>query len=722
MPKRTSKLPQGIKPYASLGLDVNYTEGDKQIACDCPFCGREQKFYVEVETSKYQCKVCRQEGNDTLFLRSYLTDRIDKTEYYQDLSKDKSIKEDTLILWEICQGIDGQWLIPGRKTTGEVNTLYRYRIGNKVFPTAGIGHYLFRAPSINTDSETLFIVEGPWDAMALWEFLRESDLEDWQDSIVIGLPGVNVFKDAWIDDTFFNRQIVICFDSDHPKTNQGKTVEPAGLVGVRSLVQKLTEYGVDSGDISYVNWGENGYDPSLKSGYDVRDALNSNGEAREYRLEAFESLIGRLSQVKKEWILEQKKSPEDKKETLQPLKCESYNELRESWKIPMEWSQGLDTALTVMLAVTASTQSQGDQLWVKILSPPGSGKTTLLEGISVARKHVLSKDTIRGFYSGWRDGSGEDKSIAALADGKTLAVKDGDTILNSPNVKDILSEARGLYDGAGRTHYRNSVERNYEGHKMTWLLCGTSALRMIDESELGTRFLDCSIMYDIDEEHEKAVIRKAIEQEHRNILAESNGNPEGWKNEDLTKAMQLTGGYVEHVKELAANQEYKSQIEFPQKQARTIEAISGFVSRMRARPSRNQEEDVTREFGARLAKQFFRLAIYVALVRNKTRVDGEVMEIVRKVGEDTARGIVLDIVTAIKNESDKVRRSKKPIEGVTLNYIETMFGLGQKAKVYLSFLHKLKMIEQVKEDKTKYNQKRWRLTSSMVKLYNKVMS
>lgn len=327
---------------------------------------------------------------------------------------------------------------------------------------------------------------------------------------------------------------------------------------------------------------------------------------------------------------------------LEPLYCNSYATLVNAWRKAMKWTDGLDCALSAMLSAAVSTNFVGEQLWFKVRGPASSGKTTILEGLAVNRKYVLSKDTIRGFHSGWKTEDGEDTSLVAMAKGKTLGTKDGDTLLKAPNLAQILSEARGIYDRVSRTHYRNDISTDYTGLRMTWILCGTSALREIDESELGQRFLDCVVMDQIDDEFEDAVGWRAANQEANNMLLEADGTAASQYPPELLEAMQLTGGYVGYLRENAV--ELYARVERGEDQLRRCSRLGKFVAFMRARPPRKQQTiESEREFSARLVKQMTRLALSEAVVLNKRSLDAEVMRRVHKIAFDTAQGIVLKI-------------------------------------------------------------------------------
>ena len=574
-----------------------------------------------------------------------------------------------------------------------------------------------------------------------------------------------------------------------------------------------------------------------------------------------EWLFSKLEPVPDEWLKESEERQDDP--TLEPLACTEYREMINAWRRALKWTEGLDQALSVMLACSASTTLVGEQLWIKILGPPscldgdtpihdpvdgtiltikqrwekgekfsvwtkesdgslgvtealppqreasttiyevefsdgeklrctenhriwaGSsyrtvqdiseslqkgnhlfvpcpevvdsergitisgtveiikvspvkedyyydfsvpetqnylacgvfhhncGKTTILEGLAIDRRHVLSKDSIRGFYQGWKTEDGSDLSIASLARGKTLATKDGDTLLRAPNLQQILSEARGLYDRVGRTHYRNAVMHDYEGHRMTWLLCGTAALREIDESELGNRFLDCVVMDAIDDDFEDDVAWRAVNQEAECMLVESNGKPEDQHPKKLAFAMRLTGGYLEYLRENVVD--LLNEVGMGDGAKRQCAKLGKFVAYMRARPNKVREDaEATREFSARLAKQHVRLARMLAVVLQRDSVDGTVMDRVKRVALDTSRGQTLVIAGYLRKASD----------GMEARALESYLGLphGKSGKL-LRFLRQIGALESFTPVTNKGVRKRvrWRLTERLTGMYDSIV-
>lgn len=365
----------------------------------------------------------------------------------------------------------------------------------------------------------------------------------------------------------------------------------------------------------------------------------------ERRLKNLQWIIERLQPVPDSW-LEVKASGLGADELpqavygpgdMQPRTCTSWRELVGAWRKALKWEDGLEGGLAFMLASAVSTPFVGEQLWGLAEGPPSSGKTTIMEGLAVAKRWCLSKDTLRGFNDGHIDEDGEDRSLVALARGKTLLIKDGDTLLKSPELPRILSEARGLYDKTLRTHYRNHKMTDYTGHRMSLIICGTRSLREIDESELGTRFLTWVFMEGIDDDFEDEVIWRAVHQEARNMRMLSDGKPETQYPPELANAMALTGGYVDHLRLGALD--LSSEVRLEHDHLHLCGRLGKYAAYMRARPPKKSDEETDRECGYRLAKQLVRLATSLAVVMQDRNAGDGVMARVRKVALDTSRGL-----------------------------------------------------------------------------------
>ena len=728
--------PDSLRPYQFHGVDVNHAFGEVNVTSQCPFCGKEGKFAVRTDDGRFRCWSCnigseKGGGNATTFIRKLWELSDEMTDEYQQLVKSRGLlNPETLIRWEVCKSVTtDDWLVPGYGVDGKMNQLYRYvTVSGKLrlLPTPTLGHQLHGVNLYGKHCDTVFLCEGPWDAMALWEVLSFSKQSDGKLSVtaskkssmlnghsVLAVPGCEVFFERW-GSLLADKNVVILFDSDHPKKNKvtGKTEKPAGYSALIRLCGKIGELDNLPKSLSYLHWGDQGYDPNRPSGYDIRDALRDSGNDQESRVKCLETLLARIRPVPKAWAGDLE--PGKRRPVVEVKKCESYKVVTNSWRKSIKWTPGLDKAFSVMLAAVVSTKMLGDQLWIKIIGPASCGKTTLCEAISVSKKNVIAKSTIRGFHSGFGEGAdGEDFSLISKVNGKTLVTKDGDTLLQSPNLSQILSEARDVYDTSSRTSYRNKASRDYEGIRMTWLLCGTSSLRSIDSSELGERFLDCVIMDGIDDDLEDDILGRVANRAQRSVGMVAGGKTASQQEPEMTLTMQLTGGYVDFLSENA--EALLSSITMSDHAKRLCTRFGKFVAYMRARPSDRQDEIAEREFAARLVSQHVRLSMCLAAVLNKKTVDDDVISRTRAVCLDTSRGRTMDIASCLFEAGD---------DGVNPGSVAALIGESEdRCRRLLRFLRQIGAVEthSVKTVRGIAARPKWRLTERMKRLYSEVV-
>jgi hypothetical protein len=70
MPKAVAGKGQhkNILPFQFHGVDVSADEGDTKAVGDCPFCGKEGKWNIDLETTEWRCWSCPHKGNTRSFL------------------------------------------------------------------------------------------------------------------------------------------------------------------------------------------------------------------------------------------------------------------------------------------------------------------------------------------------------------------------------------------------------------------------------------------------------------------------------------------------------------------------------------------------------------------------------------------------------------------------------------------------------------------------------
>lgn len=715
--------PKKLKPYLFHGVELGKTEGEGQAVGDCPFCGREGKFAVDKETGLWNCRVCRSGsrqggGNVYTFLRLlHEASPCPAAEAAKLAADRRMLSSEAVERWGcVISLLDGVWLVPGYNAEGKITQLYRYDVADRatgrraLLATPELSHGIHRPAGYDPKRGDVWVFEGVWDGAAADEARRGSPQP--AAANVLAVPGANVFDTKW-QPLFAGKRVYLLYDSDRPRENRGTVTWPVGYEWMRRAARVLAEGSDAPAEILYLRWGPDGYDPELPDGYDVRDHL-SRGASAAVRTSLMGRLLGRCVPAPADWLVAKGRTGGKGGTDLECVECTDWNVLRDAWRKALRWTEGLDRALSVMLAAVISTEAVGDQLWVKIIGPAACGKSTLCEALSVTKKYVLAKSTIRGFHSGFqltRDAA-EDNSLLAQLKGKTLVTKDGDTLLQSPNLGQILAEARDVYDRVSRTHYRNKASKDYEGVSMTWLLCGTSSLRSIDSSELGERFLDCVIVEDIDDELEDEIGWRVANRAEREVAFVSNGRAETREGPEMTKAKQLTGGYVEHLRANAP--ELISAVHMPEPALRLCMKLAKFVAFMRARPSKRQEEKEEREMSFRLISQHVRLAKCLAAVLNRREVDAEVMRRVRRVALDTARGRVLDLTGHLYRAGE---------EGISTRVLGVLTGrTEEKERDLLRFLKSLGAAEAFQtKAKGMAPKVHWRLAPKIRRLYEELV-
>jgi hypothetical protein len=364
------------------------------------------------------------------------------------------------------------------------------------------------------------------------------------------------------------------------------------------------------------------------------------------RLENLDLLLKLVHPIPEDWAGRTKSASKDGGTQIELLKCESWNELVNQWRKSMQWTEGLDRCLSIMLACAASTMTPDELLWICVISPASTGKTTLVEAVGTARKFTKTVSSFKGLHSGWQsDNKGEeDNSLMPHIKDKTLIIKDADPLLKSPNRDVILGDLRDAYDTNTAPSFKNKVKRDYTNHRFTTIICGTEAMLELDAAEVGARFLNVVIMRGIEEQFERSINHRVIHRITRNRGVSVNGATDSHDDTNKLKCKQMTGGYVEYLRRnasdlLAAIDVDSNMEEF----ADEIDFTAQFIAFLRARPAKKQDEVTSREMSARLSAQLSKLALCLAVVLNRPTVDAEVMRRVRQTAIDTARGRTFDI-------------------------------------------------------------------------------
>lgn len=720
-----------LSTYKFYGLDLD-DRGDQAVG-ECPWCGKEGKFSVKVSTGQWKCWSCAQGndrggGNELEFIRQ-LHARAVECGVPFELRENRSLLDAaTFAAWGVhVSPITREVLVAGHEAGGKLTQLYKYAPpeGKKstLMVPRGTHHALFGVPLYDPKKPKVWVVEGLWNCMALYEVLRQMKRGDegyvrtgsvesslYSKVNILGIPGAGSFNEKW-SQLLDGKDVTIITDSDHPREGTGgKMVEGAGYAGLKRTCVLLSRSEGTPKSVSYLKWGDEGYDPNLAHGFDVRDAVK-DGKTITERVHMLGELLEKVTPVPDEWGKGRGHRGQNGSVTIECAECESWPKLLNSWKKALQWMDGLEKTLAVMLCAPLSTKAVGDQLWIRVISPAGSAKSALCAAISTNKKYCKAVSTFKGFYSGYMDDKEgkEDFSLLHQLRDKTLVMKEGGVLLELPNLAEVLAQARDIYDRSANSSFKNKASRDYDSLNITWILCGTSALHALDQSDLGERFLTCTLLDEIDEDVEDDVLWRVANRADRSMSHEANGSMETQHEPAMLRAMQLTGGYVAYLRQNA--QELLSAFELTDEVKREVIHFAKFTAFMRARPSKKQDEvKAEREFAARLVSQMIRLTKCLTVVMQRPNADAEVLRRVQQVAMNTSKGRTLNIVEKLHEVGE---------HGLSVSKCSQEVGRGEvEVRRMVKFLYDIKAVCLVPGGGKP--SKRYCLTPTMERLYESV--
>jgi hypothetical protein len=624
-------------------------------------------------------------------------------------------------------------LVPGYGTDGKLDQLYRrVRVLDKgewswvLMPTPGVwpegrAHALhLPAADFDPACPDVYVCEGPWDGMALWEVVRGLALAPCQ---VVAVPGCNVWRDEWTD-FCQGKRVVLLYDNDHPKALPSGREYLPGRDGMRRAARMLSGAAAS---VRCVRWGPDGYDPDLPSGYDVRDLLSTDGNHDpDHRSLLLGELLAKVEDAPPDWFSPTVASatPGGRGWRDEPIPCSSFADLEAAWQEAMHWRPDMRDALAVLLAVCASTQQAGNQLFLDLVGSPGGAKTTLCRGLLVSEK-CIHLENVTKLLSGWKKPKEADKdcSFLARANGKTWVTCEFDVLASSLQYKDLMSKVRRIFDGETTATYGNHDEdRVYAALRTPWIRAGTPRMMDHDQAALGDRFLRYMLL-DPQEGERRAVTRRALRAERSAMLDSANCTSGSTVDAETRQAHALTGGYVDWLRSCV--EERLQWIEVSDAVEEECLDLAELCADLRARPQAHRhqfdqavESHEYKELPTRLARQNVRLASCLAVVLNRDAADADVMRVVRKVAMDTACGHTSNIVRWLC--SPKLRGDGETYQeggGLATGLVELWTGMSaERAAKYLAFLSKIGVVEW-RETRT---QAGWVLTERVHQLYTRV--
>lgn len=592
-----------LRAFTQFGVSFSKVHGGQAVGtCPFPDCGRARKFYANVETRKWDCKVCGRAGSLSKFFeligKVFAKDLRGKP--LSHLAKDRGLLRKTLRKWRV--GWTGaQYTIPVNGM-GRTQDLRRYTIGKKIISASG-GHPGLTGITFPS-TKRVWICEGEWDAMALYETLHVLK----RDETVYALTSAHVWPKKGAE-LMMRQDVILVFDADD-----------AGIRGENRVFNMLQGF---ARTIRTVHWPEN-----VPEHYDLRDHYRQNDRDPTKTIRTLERMLKgeprRLGPQSDgvEVVTTLDAAPDG-------LGISRGSTIRRYRK----WMHLPDPEpLDVMFGTLFANRLDGDPLWLFLVAPPGGSKTELLMSVCDAPLVVAATTlTPATLISGFNTQQGDPSLIPRLNE-KVLVIKDFTTILNMHYAArdEIFGTLRAAYDGKIEKPFGNGVFRRYESR--FGIMAGVTPI--IESyanmsSMLGERFLKYRIRHPGKVRVGTTLIGRVL----------GNINKETRMRENLAEvaADVLDYGF-----------DTDDPPRLPKKYAKRYIGLAQWVAALRGVVQRERYTGQvsfkpTAEVGTRLAKQLCKLSIGVAIFRRSEKIGAREY----RVAVNTARGTAPDRVEEI---------------------------------------------------------------------------
>jgi hypothetical protein len=473
-----------LTAFKQHGFTPNEEAGEDHVIGNCVFCGGD-RFFVNVETKMWDCKHCGRDGGFLTFLQEvveFCIEGLGRTEL-RALVDDRGISAKTLRHHQVGYNtVTNRFVIPVYDMNRE--NVWDIRIYNpdapagraKIMSTAGCTTALYGWEDLQrTDFDNIWLCEGEWDRMVMWEIIQAEGLKR---DIVVGVPGAGTFKGDWTV-YFKDRDVYVVYDNDHERVVRGKVQQGAGIRGAIKVYERLRSA---VHDMRFVHWPN-----KYRDKYDLRDYYNDHGADAKKTLKGVRALFQSLP---KGLDIEEVEA-----EGASGIRYEGAGvEMQAVYDAFQKWLYLPDTTvLDVMFGSIIANRLPGDPLWLFIVDRSGGAKSVFLRAIEDSPSIVTTTSlTPHALISGHTGMGGGDPSLIPRLDGKMLTIKDFTTILNMNLTKrdEIFGILRDAYDGKIEWVFGNGKVCSYTS-KFGILAGVTPAIELFTEGHtaLGERFL-----------------------------------------------------------------------------------------------------------------------------------------------------------------------------------------------------------------------------------------
>lgn len=604
------------KLYEFWGVDIpEEPNGSNQYVTDCPFCGHSKHFYIDADTSMYQCKdsACSMEGNPYTFLAEVYRRAEQTTVPFHSKKLSYFRKKFPGAAYEGQFAYDREnkvFLFADRNAKGSLCNLSRYGGDGPVFGSPGCSQHFFGIDELAPEGP-VFICEGRWDRYAL-RYLLSRLKENLGPFTVLGAPGASNVPKADLE-YLAGRDVYLFYDNDE-----------AGRNGAKSACRKLHGH---VGSLHLLAWPEGQFPDK----YDLEDLIRESPSRPD---QLWKDILS--------WCFRYQVGA-DPNEKPPELVRTNFNELLQDFtETGVHMYPGLRDCLALTLAVVYSTKLSGEPLWLYAIGDPGRGKSLVLDS-TLGSYQCLYRTSVthKAFINGFRNTEGGDNSLLALLPGKALIIKDYSNVLSLPHVEQeqLVSLLREAYDGRIVRNFGNNLYREYPPADSPFRDCRfslvagvTKEIHAKSHAGLGERFLKYEIPCTEDD----------------NLRAMMAALDDNWKTHERQMHRSAAVGSF-----LDRRVNFQQLPNVPDWYKQRLIALSEFVGLSRSPVSRTRGDldySPSAESGTRVAKQLRKLTQSLCFVFNQTEPTEEIYRLVRKVAWDTAHSWRRDLSLCLFHE------------------------------------------------------------------------
>jgi len=586
-----------LRLFSFFGIHLESHEGTGQAVGTCPFCGKENHFYVNEQTGQWDCKSHGGSGNAYTFISQLHESCLRNTTMadYNELARWRKLSARTFQDQGLAKD-EGNWLFPVCNQEGRMVNLHVLFQGDKqkIISSPGLSVHLIGLSNL-LDKGPIYLCEGFWDTYAMRQLVKRLKKED--EVSVLGTPGANTFKQDWAGQFFSGRVVNLLFDND-----------PAGDSGMERTKLMLSS---PCRAVHRLRWPA-----SAPDGMDISDIIKSSTATA-----AWKKIHGMLGSEQK---------------TFKPKGKITFPKIIKAYRKYLHIDDNMERSLAVIFATAISIQLPGDPLWVFLVGPPGSGKTALLKSTRDATCcQFESRMTAHSLISGYKTTDGSDPSLLPKLRGRCLVLRDYTEIISMPAgvQEELYGTLRQAYDGSIRTPFGNQVTRNYDNCYFSLIAGVTDIIHGDERATLGERFLKMNF---IDPSHNPELhVKAALNSLDSEVSLER-------------EVYGLVSYYLDGF-------DLKERIKAPKLpswvKARLL-ALAQLVGILRTTVHRTRDSGLAfrsrPEIGTRIAKQVAKLLRCLAVIYHRP-IDKGIYEIGEQVALDTIIGWHREIITYLIN-------------------------------------------------------------------------